>query len=505
MRQRASHISIINTTFTAATGLLLYVLYAGEILGERAAYTGLTLLLLTYLGIEVAKVRRVHPVRWAINPVVLGSFVTFAMGYGLTNALFFIPAEQLDLVGIFPEVTPAMVKLMGLVLVAALAMWGGYWSPFAAKLTSPTVVARTQTRFLPNVRLRTLTIPILLLISAGSRLLQVKLGVFGYSSTYEQLIELRSVTQYLSIGASLGKLALVLAACRYFAANHKKSASKWFFFALGLEVLWGFLSGFKSVVVMPFIIAAICQYLMTGKMSKQWFMFFIAGLVAAYAVIEPFRAARNEDTGFRSTSLFAIGSTMWEALAKPPEAADDSPSLIVAVASRSNLSYIGSFGVDFADAGMHGAPGDPDFLGNLLLAPAHAWIPRFLWDSKPLGTLGLWYNQTVLGLSHFSSTAMGPITYLYFAGGVVAIIIGFWLIGAMQRILFFSLQPWNSLSGTVVFFGILQTITIIDSAFNGVLVSLLRDLPLMIILCFLIFARARSGSFRYVAPSSVLR
>jgi hypothetical protein len=505
MRQRASHISTINTTFTAATGLLLYGLYAIEILGERAAYTGLTLLLLTYLGIEVAKVRRVHPLRWAINPVVLGSFMTFVLGYGVTNALFFMPAERLDLVGIFPEVTPAMVKLMGLVLVAALAMWAGYWSPLAAKLTSPSVVARIQTRFLLNSRLRPLTIPVLLLISAVSRLLQVKLGVFGYSSTYEQLMELGSVTQYLAMGASLGKLALVLAACRYFAANRKKSVAKWFFFAVGLEVLWGVLGGFKSAVVMPIIIAAICQYLMTSKMGKQWFMFFVAGLVIAYALIEPFRAARNQDVGFRSNSLFAIASTMWEALAKPPEAAGDSPSLILAVASRSNLTYIGSFGVQYADDGMHGAPGDPDFLGNLLLAPAHAWIPRFLWDSKPLGTLGLWYNQTVLGLSHFSSTAMGPVTYLYFAGGILAVIVAFWLVGVIQRILFFSLQPWNSLSGTVVFFGTLQTITIIDSAFNGVLVSLLRDLPLMIILCSLIFARARHGSFRSIPPKSVLR
>ncbi len=94
-------------------------------------------------------------------------------------------------------------------------------------------------------------------------------------------------------------------------------------------------------------------------------------------------------------------------------------------------------------------------------------------------------------MSHFSSTAMGPVTYLYFAGGGVAVFLGFFFMGCVQRILFFLLQPWRSMPGAVVFLGMLGTVSNIDSAFNGIVVSLVRELPIYLAALFLVF---RSGS-----------
>lgn len=65
-----------------------------------------------------------------------------------------------------------------------------------------------------------------------------------------------------------------------------------------------------------------------------------------------------------------------------------------------------------------------------------------VWVSKPLRTFGLWCNQVVMGVSHFFSTAMGPFTYQYFAAGFIA--------------------------------GI-------DSMVNGVITSLYRELPLILL------------------------
>jgi hypothetical protein len=421
--------------------------------------------------------------------------MTFILGYGLTNFLFFLPADQLELLGLVPEITPSMVKLMGLVAVAVIAMWAGYWSPVAANLTRLAVIYKFQPRFLsPSHKPKRLTIPILVLIATGARLIQIKMGVFGYASTTERLIELGAVTQYLAMASSLGQLALVLAASVHYSSGQRTGVLGWYYIILILEVVWGLLSGFKSAVVLPFVIAGFCQYLITGKFPKRWATMAIVGIIAAFMVIEPFRAARNESSGGSITSLTDIVS-LFSANQALAYSADDSAPVVLMVASRSNLTYIGSFGVDYSVAN---APrqNDPDFLGDLLLAPVHAWIPRFIWESKPIGTLGLWYNQIVMGMSHDSSTAMGPIVYLYFAGGAAGIFLVFLIIGIIQRTLFFVLQPWTSLAGLMIFLAMLPTITIIDSAVNGIFVNLFRNIPLLLVVSFFLFSRSQPRGCR---------
>jgi hypothetical protein len=477
-------------------GMLLAQLNDFGVLGSKHAFFALTALVLVYLGIEVSRLRRVHPDRWLLNPVILCSFVTFVLGFGVTNAVFWLPEEKLELRGFVPEVTAAMVKLMGLVLIGAVAMWLGYWSRLAARLCNKTAVQNFKRRFLPPTEsLRSWALPSLLAISLSARLLQIRLGVFGYSSTYDQLINLASVTQYLSMAAGLGKMALVLAALEFFRRRSSPLEINWFYGLLVVEVLFGFLSGFKSAVVIPFVIAAFCQYLQTGRFSKNWIILGLAGVMAAYAVIEPFRVARNEDTSVRGISMYRIASTMISSAGSGVGNTTEEIGILLAVASRSNLSYVGSIGIDFADGHSALPGGSPDFLGDLLLAPLHAWIPRFIWNSKPLGTLGLWYTQVVMDKDHLSSTAMGPFTYLYFAGGFVAVWVGFFFIGVVQRSLFFLLQPAYSMAGGAVLLAMLNTVVAIDSAFNSIIISLCRQLPLLLLVQFLLFRnRARSNT-----------
>ena len=477
-----------------AIALLLELLNDAGALSQRALFYALTLLVLVYLGFEVRRLRLVHPDRWLLNPVVLCSIFTFVLGYGVTNVLFWLPEEELELVGLVPEVTPAMVTLMWLVLVGAVAMWLGYWSRFAARLGNQVAVHRFKRRFLPHSdALRSLALPGLFVVSLIARLAQIQLGVFGYSSNYDQLIKFGSVTQYLSLASGLGKLALALAALQFFSRKASPAAMSWFYVLLVVEVLFGFLSGFKSSVVMPFVIVAFCQYLQTGRFSKSLIILVLVGLSVAYVVIEPFRAALNENATFRDNSLNSIASTMIGVSGITSVDTTEQASRLLFIASRFNLSYIGSFGIEYADSHSSLPYGSPDFLGDLFLAPLHAWIPRVIWDTKPLGNLGLWYNQVVMGMSHFSSTAMGPFTYLYFAGGFTAVFLGFFLIGILQRSLFFLLQPAYSVAGATVFLAMLGSIVLIDSSFNGIIITLCRELPLLLILQFLLFRRSLQG------------
>lgn len=499
MRRNQLISPLILALFVVATGLSLTQLNGFGVLGSRGVFFTLTLLILLYFGLEVRRLRRVHPERWLLNPVVLCSFITFVLGYGVTNVVFFLPKEELELVGLVPEVTPAMVTLMWLVLVGAVAMWLGYWSRFAARLSNRASVQRFKVRFLPRTNvLRSWALPGLFVISLTARLVQIRLGIFGYSSTYDQLIAMASVTQYLAMGSGLGKLALVLAALQFFGKTNSTKAMKWFYGFLALEVFFGLLSGFKSSVVMPFVIAAFCQYLQTGRSSKYWIIWVLIGMSAAYAMIEPFRAARNENSAFRGNSLDSIVSTMIGASGTGVGNTTEQAGILLSVASRTNLSYIASFGIEFADNHPSLPAGSPEFLGDLFLAPLHAWVPRLIWDSKPIGTLGLWYNQVVMGMSNFSSTAMGPFVYLYFAGGFIAVFFGFFFIGIVQRSLFFLLQPAFSVAGCTVFLAMLGTITSIESSFNSIIITLCREFPLVLFLQILLFRNSLRGTAKNI-------
>ena len=155
--------------------------------------------------------------------------------------------------------------------------------------------------------------------------------------------------------------------------------------------------------------------------------------------------------------------------------------------ARSNLTYVGSLGIEYASQG--GLPeGSPAFRSDILLAPLHAIVPRFLWAGKPLQNIGLWYTHEVLGFRFESSTAMSPFTYLNFAGGPVAVVIGFFFVGVCQRALFEGFRGYGA-GGLIVIVGLLGTLASIDSAFNTFIIGIMRMLPMLVIAQYLILQR----------------
>ena len=477
----------------AAVGSLLALLSSMGGISQRTLFTAMTILLLAYLAAELKRLRRVHPQRWLINPVAMASFLTFGMSFGVTNVLFFLPPEIIGAVGLVPDVTPAMVKLMWLVLLGAIAMWLGYWSPLAAKL-SDSGMQRMASRWIrKSPRPRALAVPLLSLAALAARLVQVRLGVFGYSSSHDQLSALGGITQYLGMLASLGLLALVLAALTYSWQPGSAKNKGWLVAMLVIEVVFGLLSGFKSQVAMPFVIVGICHYVRNGRIPATWIAGFLIALVFAYAVIEPFRNAIRADGGGGQRSLTQIAGTMASAQGGSDTHAEGDAPTWVKVLARSSLTFDGSFGIEYKDSGETMPEGSPKFLTNMLLAPAYAWMPRIIWTEKPVGNLGLWYTQVVLRKNLLSATASGPFTYLYFAGGILAIAVFFGLLGVVHRAFFFLLTPTEKPAGALILFAMLQALANVPTAVDGMLVDLFRTLPLLVLLQFALFRRSEQA------------
>jgi len=487
--------SMLPATFKVlalSLAVLIYTMLFLDLLTNTLGLVAYSLLLVVYLYAECRNLWIREKKLFWINPVVLASIFTFVMAFGVSNVLYFFPEDVVDLVGLSPIVTPWMNQLMLLVVLGAVSMWVGYSSGIGRRMGMMLQRSRVLGKWMsPSFRVNRPVLFSCLAISLMAKLVAIKLGVYGYSSTFDQLMSAASYSQYLNLADSLGKLALLGIALQCFAFQGSTIADRYLLWlVLGYEIIFGFLSGMKSSVVMPVILVGIVYYSQRGRFPRWLIPSVVVGLMAAYAAIEPFRDERYANVGFVGTSLGSIVTTMTRARNVNANKGGEGDSTPLKILARLNLTYIGSLGLEFAANHKELPRGSPAFLNDIILAPAHALVPRFLWNSKPLNTIGLWYTNQVVGFDHYTSTAMSPFTYLNFVGGPLAVIFGFLLVGILQRGLFDGLCHFGG-GGLIVLLGLLGTLVDINSAFNSFFISLIRFPPILVVAQFVLLQRSR--------------
>jgi hypothetical protein len=476
---------------------LLFVVVTAVYLATKASWitrdmclVSFSMILLGYLAFEINLLRRTYVnLSWLINPVVLASFITFILQFGVTNILYFLPEDILTGVGLSSKVTEAMNFLMVLVLLGAFAMWRGYWSRLRTSVSKIVSNNSEINKILKrSYQLRPFFLAICVGLSLLSRLWEIWMGVYGYSSEHILLYDMAKYTQYLTLGESLGKVALTGVALQYYSQEARKLPALVLYALLTYEVLFGFLSGFKSQIGMPFIIVGLCKFYQQRKFPVWVVGAVCIGIIVGYMVIEPFRIVRYQDPGFEGRTVSGIYRSMLNRDISYEPTTDDLLSIVLKFFGRNNLTYIGSLGIEYADAGPL-PDGSPDFLGNIFLAPVHAIVPRIIWAGKPYHDIGWWYTRVVLGYDYsLTSIGMSPFTYLYFAGGIVSVFLGFFAVGIVQG-LWWDVFFRKGSGSALLFFGMLGTLTVIDSAFDGFLVALFRMTPLLLIVQYGLFRK----------------
>jgi hypothetical protein len=242
------------------------------------------------------------------------------------------------------------------------------------------------------------------------------------------------------------------------------------------ELFFGFLSGFKSSVVMPFVIVGLVYYALKNRIPRMAIVGVLVSVVVAYAVIQPARTARVASGATGGTdvgSIIALGKAGMESGSVPQQ------MIFMDVLDRFNVTFVGSQGIEYAALHHPLPPGSPAFLEDILTAPVAAIVPRFLWTGKSIDDKGLWYTVVVRGQNVISASAMGMVTFLNFADGPPAVIIGFLLIGIMQRALFDGFRNRGG-GGFIVLFVLLGTIADIGESFSSLLINTIRMVPILI-------------------------
>ena len=455
-------------------------------IGDKSAYFVFTILVLTLGLFEIIIERQRAPRQWLLNPAVLATLLTFVLSYGVTNLLFLLPVYSSFVISRNIEFHATMATSQYYTVLALAAMWLGYRMRLGRKIGR--ALGASFTVSLGTTVKRSAIIG-LMVIAIAARSYQLSIGIYGYVASAENLAANASISQYLAMASRLGLLALALTALQIYRLGGQQMDKLMMMVLLVVEVAFGFLSGFKLAVLTPIIVVILCRYMAGRGISRSHVLAGVVLLPLAYAVIEPFRQSYNSQ-GRGGASDFASVATMLVANVSVSEGDPlTAASLFQQVTLRANLSNIGAHGIDYADDPARHSSDDPEFLQNILMAPAMAFIPRTVWPSKPLANSGEWYTKQVLWLQMNSSTAMGPVSFLYMAGGVTAVVVFFLIIGMMQRALFVWFNPFTSFGSSVIYLAMVGNLSFINSAIDSMFVTIIREVPLILILSHLLISR----------------
>lgn len=479
-------------------GSVIYYFGYAEFIDITISFTLLTVILLIYLVIENIRLYKYDSRRFFANPAFLCSLMTLGLYYGANNFLFLMSPETLALISFKPIITPNMVKLVYISIIAAVGMWVGYWSKFTTLIINSNYCQRKiHDYFTFDADLKNGALYAVTFVGLISRLLQIRMGIYGYSGSYEAFMDAAKYMQYFVLGGYFGKIALIVITLQYYAKPPTLKTKIWFYSIIILEVyLGGFLSGFKKMVMIPFAIVFLCQYIRTGRLNIIWIVAIVISTQIAYPVIEQFRSIRNGmGDSFPSSSVVDITQIMFFPTEEQKEKslADDEETnapVYLKVMARTSMTQIGSYGLDYYDKYNGNMPtGSPEVIKEIFLSPLYSWIPRFIWSGKTVQNIGLWYTQEVMQLKYsFSSTAMGFITYLYIGGGLLMVFLGFLFIGALQRITREVFRPWQTSAGALLS---LSTVAMVSSIaeynMDALIVLLVRMIPIVMWLQVLLY------------------
>nr|WP_141657232.1 hypothetical protein [Thiocapsa sp. KS1] len=458
-------------------------------------------MLVVYNLVEMYRVKQRGKDEWYISPALWCGLFTFILGYGLANPLYLLlPDDMLFGMGIVPGITDAMLWTVGYAFVGAVGLYFGYWAISSVRITRWFWVRSLKRRILkgPNAALTLNMVVVMFVLSVAARLMMVKVGQYGYSMDHSTFHESVGYIAYLSILGGAGRIALLLYAMERFRispATRAKSAV--LYGMLMIEVLLGVLAGFKSQVIMPFIIVGIGYFIARRRVPITFIVLGILAFPVAFAIVEPFREVRNTDAGFVSNDIGYLIGAVIEGQRRSPE--EDAASTWGVFVLKSNLLYPSSLGVEYAKSDVRERlrPYEPEFLSHLLLSPVLAVVPRFVWPSKPMTPqVGGWARAFILGRDDGGGAfGIGPIAYLVLAGGGIAVFVAFLVIGFLQRIVFSITTPWMSMPGLVVFIFVAQNFLMIDSNVSGVIGNVFRGFALGLLAQYFLFRDSKVRKF----------
>lgn len=491
------------------TSTAIINLIAATIGNTSLLWTHLTAsLLAAYLLLETLLLLRNGDTFGLLSPALLSIVFHFWVSYlfGITVAAVY-PDVMTRFAYWLPDIDSALSDTLLMSGLAAFCMLRGYGlgRPLAQRLRR---VIQRQPMIRRDLRTNVKLLFIIQVFCIALVSYAIEIGLYGLLSSSESIERYVNVIEFLNIALAAGTLSYFLILVRYYNRRaHGYFSSIESLTVTGLiaiQVIIGLLTAYKTQVVFPFVIAGFAYFLATRQFPMRFAMMTIAALVAAYAVVEPFRAGLGAQGQFPSSFTEAV--TALESSLDMNRQAQyvRQGSRVAEIAERSDLSGMSALAIGYADSGQLQTSIRNELRDSILLAPFLAYIPRVIWPEKPgYSGIGTWFNQNVRGewSDDRTSVAMGPIGYLYMTSGIVAVILGFFGFGLMQALLFQGVARAGA-GGLIIYMSVAGALVTIPSAFGPGVTGILRMLPIAFVAQWVLLRPTISRTSIRTSPTS---
>lgn len=314
----------------------------------------------------------------------------------------------------------------------------------------------------------------------------IRLGQWGYLSIDDATFAAESniLAGTLRHIEYFCQYALVLAAIKAYARPAEQMFTpeaifyrKFCLIILIAEILFGFLSGMKQSILQPVLYVGIALYYSGKKIRWSWILGGILLMAVSYPVINGYRdfLINNPNYSQRKTEAIPVLFDLFNDVTNKKQAKNSLSASQEAWLNRLGMTPEFAGAIEYTDT-VGRYPGWDKFL----FMPAAAFVPRFLWASKPVNNFPTWLYRILYDTTHdVSVTATTPgFFYLHFSflGFYLAMFVWGYLQGWIYHLYRFS----RNIRGLFMGAFIILPISMADSAdFNAVIVGLVQRLMIM--------------------------
>lgn len=325
-----------------------------------------------------------------------------------------------------------------------------------------------------------------------ARIYMINYGLYAYLGIANLNVSSLGLLQIMMHIEKFCTYALAILTISYFI---KPSNAKRIMFALimSLEIIFGFISGMKSHVIIPLLIVAIIYYYTKRNTPKGILIGIILILIVSYPFSDTYRDFINKgavDTTSIKAIIEAIPDVMYDAYS---EATIGSIFNFGYQKSSSRLSMLESFSLIVKDLSQSGR----FWYGKYYVYfPLLVLVPRIIWPNKPVIDIGLWFTQTYWNPIAISSTAITYPGDLYLNFGLVGVLLGMFVTGIIYRLVY----EWFKLNigplALFIYVFIFLALTNYEGDFLGIYTGLIKQLMELIIIGYFVFGKKRRISLR---------
>lgn len=453
----------------------------------------LTILLLGYNIMELVLLKRRQPLYFFINPIVIGAFFTFLLaGGGLSN--FFVMEDGefiLRNIGFALQGEREWLNIaLSITCIASMCTWIGYRSNLGVTLFSWITKRIGMARFYA-AEISLNKVVALVIIAYLIKFFLFSQGLFGrlVSSEYFDAGSGYKRGSEIRVLASLSYLTFILVCLQYF---QKKTPMIFALFwgSLVLEIIFGFVYGARGPFILPFIIMFVTRYYVSKKIKIGYVLLGLCALLFAVTIVLDFK-------NYVLSSEFIAVSSPVETLnnfinynESRPELSND--EYAENAANGLDFSVIPEAAISIRHKTLNGlGPDDPGFLSSIFLFPFNAFVPKFIQGSNEF-TWGMWFKNNVLGYQQELkySITMTPVGFLYFSGGILMVVIGFFIYGILLRMAYEYL--FLGILGFITFMSVLNHLQNFDSIVSSTLVNVTREVFIFPIIFFFLLRTSKA-------------